>query len=1364
MFLSGANYILMGMTNLTRIASLGSIALIFLLLPLNKNFGQSLTCTDMVQVSVSPTISSCSATLSVSSLASGGIAPLNFFSAIRGVKLIPAVVSATEPYVTAYGNNTLTINNSTSILGKVLTVTITDASGNKCWSKVVLEDKSAPVITCTIPPFLMSCLDTISSAFPNPLHSGVPRAVGSDNCGIPEVILVSEVQSTQAGPICEKDSTIITRTYQAVDAFGNRSSTCQTVIKIGRPNIQLIDDLAAPDDTLKLSDLIPDKVFSCSLKDLEKHESADSTGKELLKFNKMLCGYQIKWTDSKLSNRAPCDYTYKILRDWIAICWCTGKVLNHQQVVKVIDNSPPPLDKIPSSVNLSANQKGTHPAFCSSTGKLPIFESIDTCSGPAEIKISTPLGLIENGGSLPQPGLTLGDHIVTVILTDKCGNQSFKNVTLVVKDDIAPVAVCQEFTIASLTNEGKVTVFANSFDAGSHDNCCLDKIKVKKIGQADSEFNDFVKYDCNDLPGPHKVILRAYDCNSPQLYNDCLVDLKLQDKLKPTISCPDKTITCDEYALNLREQLQGKTGEDAANLVLGIGGITPIISDNCTPTRVFGNYTNEIDKCYSGIIRLVWKAKDQSGNESDTCHTIVTSTYKRDILWHATNKKDSSDIVFPGNKTLDCLTDAANIDFGKVWINPARETCELIATTYCDVIFTAQVGDLAAVGACYKVVRTYQVVDWCTFGGEKDGVPIYIQQYLTNRASPIDLQVGFRSKDFAGSKNGNACTAESSHLAWQQTVYVFDNVAPVFTHGCSIDSVKIENDACTATVTLPKPTISDCSSVHLRTANSPLGEGFGPFTNVKPGTYAVTYIATDLCNNFTTCKTSVKVFDGKPPVAYCKNSLIIVLNDQGKATVSAKDFDFKSFDNCSSNLKFSFSSDTTFTTLNLECRHVGAINIEMWVTDEAGNKDFCQTLLFVQQHVASPCPRPRLAVAGKVSNENDGTIEGVTLKLSGSNEQSFLTSADGQFHFEELELGADYSVTPKKNSDYLNGVSTFDMVLISRHILGIQHLNSPYKIIAADVNKSGYVTTLDLVEIRKLILFVNSSFPSNDSWRFVEKDFVFTNPQNPFSSMFPEAINVNNIESEILDANFVAVKIGDVNGSAAVNLLHKPESRNTSGSFEISIEDRILTKGDFIEVPFHASISSIIGFQFALNFNPAALELVEVIPGVLKPESFGNKKIDNGELLTSWYRNTAESTLASELFTLKFKVKSNGPLKEFLSLNKKDFANEAYNSTLEFQAVQLNFISKDTHILSVSNSPNPFRNATSLRFTLPVESHVKITISDATGRIYRTVEKGFSRGLNEIYVRREDLGGSGIYTYFFQAGSQTQVGKLVLID
>jgi hypothetical protein len=56
----------------------------------------------------------------------------------------------------------------------------------------------------------------------------------------------------------------------------------------------------------------------------------------------------------------------------------------------------------------------------------------------------------------------------------------------------------------------------------------------------------------------------------------------------------------------------------------------------------------------------------------------------------------------------------------------------------------------------------------------------------------------------------------------------------------------------------------------------------------------------------------------------------------------------------------------------------------------------------------------------------------------------------GAYQFSNaIPLAGNYTVTPEKDDNPLNGVTTLDLALISKHILGIENLNSPYKIIAA---------------------------------------------------------------------------------------------------------------------------------------------------------------------------------------------------------------------------------------------------------------------------------------------------------------------------
>ena len=113
----------------------------------------------------------------------------------------------------------------------------------------------------------------------------------------------------------------------------------------------------------------------------------------------------------------------------------------------------------------------------------------------------------------------------------------------------------------------------------------------------------------------------------------------------------------------------------------------------------------------------------------------------------------------------------------------------------------------------------------------------------------------------------------------------------------------------------------------------------------------------------------------------------------------------------------------------------------------------------------------------------------------------------GFFAFQDVPQGDTVRLRPENNANWLNGVTTFDLVLISKHILGITPLSSPLKMIAADANRSNSITTFDIVQLRKVLLGILDTVPGNTSWRFIDSTFVFQDTLNPFSAPSGAAID-----------------------------------------------------------------------------------------------------------------------------------------------------------------------------------------------------------------------------------------------------------------
>lgn len=180
---------------------------------------------------------------------------------------------------------------------------------------------------------------------------------------------------------------------------------------------------------------------------------------------------------------------------------------------------------------------------------------------------------------------------------------------------------------------------------------------------------------------------------------------------------------------------------------------------------------------------------------------------------------------------------------------------------------------------------------------------------------------------------------------------------------------------------------------------------------------------------------------------------------------------------------------------------------------------FVFSLLFALVGMAQP-----FTVAGVIEASNGEAIGSMTIALlaaDGSVLNTQSVDCDGQYTFSGLESGVDYSLRlDKEESAVLNGVSTFDRVLISKHMLGTQLFTTPYQLAAADVDESGDISITDLMFIGSLIYALNLEIPGQN-WLF------FAEGNNQPATEFPITLT-----ADLLDFNFIGVKKADVNNSA----------------------------------------------------------------------------------------------------------------------------------------------------------------------------------------------------------------------------------------
>ncbi|MEI6410143.1 MAG: hypothetical protein WCR52_12210 [Bacteroidota bacterium] len=384
-----------------------------------------------------------------------------------------------------------------------------------------------------------------------------------------------------------------------------------------------------------------------------------------------------------------------------------------------------------------------------------------------------------------------------------------------------------------------------------------------------------------------------------------------------------------------------------------------------------------------------------------------------------------------------------------------------------------------------------------------------------------------------------------------------------------------------------------------------------------------------------------------------------------------------------------------------------------------------------------------------------------------------LTNTSGLYGFCSLCACPTYLLTPYKNDNPLNGVSTYDLVLISKHILGIEPLGSPYKMIAADANKSRSITTFDIVELRKLILGIYTALPSNTSWRFVDKNHSFPNQSNPFDDPeFPEKIDCAD-PTQLKPFNFVAIKVGDVNDTAVPNSM-KPADRPVT---TISWTSTAIKSSEILSVPVvYTGSESIEALQLGLRFDPAQYKLIGTAPGDLSSynaANFGLTSADKGEIRTLWFpfQNPDERIKPGTiLFYLNFKVLKGGADATLnLALDNDLLSNTAWQQDgREFSiaaAPPSERVAADNqkveNVLQVNVQPNPSSGAVSFIINAPQAMKARIVLFSASGARVLLHDVALLEGEQRVALSEVLNLPAGIYTWkVYGKGTEVQ-GQLV---
>jgi hypothetical protein len=1177
--------------------------------------------------------------------------------------------------------------------------------------------------------------------------------------------------------------------------------------------------------------------------------------------NNALCNLSAGYEDE-----APvkgCSDNYSFRRTWTVYDWCRpGTTVIYHQLIQVGDYTAPVLD-------LSSLTTSTAFSASNCSGSVVIRRGIatDQCSNAViDIKVYDgdleQIAYSEGTAALELSGLSEGTYMVEWIAKDGCGNASSATASFTITDNISPSCVIDDVRTITLTDfqvggnttnpsaRGEAYLTADRLDEGSWDNCHEVSVQVRRMTATGmTAWGDVVRFTCEDEGKGVLVEMIARAGNDSTI---CWTNVKVEDKTIP--ECREigtVTMVCTDLPVG--------------DLSAGSSVWDQFFADSITVTKTSvrqlcniefdANISTEvnIDQCGYGWVNRyyrVYRTIDEK-EFADTCRMSVVFSEDHDY-W----------ITFPGDEQVSCSS--------------LKEEKVKFQEGGCDLITISQKDDRyeATADECYKVLRTYRVINWCEYdGGEvaykverrdwnRDGVMgdattvnvkyrqgvrhIYRDYTHGGRLDTLNrvgeqtstgvmvywesaLPVNYSAVTTTLINNGTvvnrrnyvgvhptpvvATQAEDylpqGFFEYTQHMKVYDDVAPeleVMTEELNFASYSndLEN-GCPGAVSIVVRISDDCTSeasalvvrdVLLDAGN----DGVGSVTYVTKkydassyqgttlyqttfsdglltisssglpkGTHKFTVVASDGCGNVNTEDIVFSVEDKKGPAPVCIEGFVAELMPTGldgtgrMATVNAVDFVVNNpIDDCSgevnsfritranSSLSAVLAATDLGASLNLTCTDKGQIRVAVVATDAVGNTDYCVTTITVQDNV-HPCGGSA-AIAGLIATEENSVVSGVEVSLNGST--SKITAMDGGYFFTGLTLGGDYSIVPKKDMDYLNGVSTYDLVLIQKHILDLQPLNSPYKLIAADVNNSGTISTMDLIQLRRVILALDNGFANNTSWRFVPVSYTFPNAMNPWSVTFPEVLNINNLNGEV-SGDFVAIKVGDVNNSAIMDV--QPRS---NGVYSMHTQEYKMKKGNEYEIEIRSK-EIVEGIQGGLRLE--GVRIVEVIPGLIPSDHIGMRYAQEGEVMIS-HTSQGETGL---LFTIKVVAKEDRKVSEVLRFTERHLVNEAYNEQGEVMGLSIEFgqgVYAGAGFELLQNSPNPFNGQTQIGFSLPESGRATLKISDVTGRVLKVIAGEYGKGSHTLNVDRKELGSAGVMYYTLTFGEYTATKKMITIE
>ena len=819
------------------------------------DYGNTTTCSFNVTVNdaINPVIAGCPSNIIISANASCQ-AIVNWTAPTASDNCAAVALTTTQNPGTVFNLGTTPV-----------TYTATDAAGNisTCSFNVTVQDNTNPVIT-GCPSNITVSADASCQATVNWTAPTV-----SDNCGG----TLTLTSTKNPGTIFTAGTTVVT--YTATDAVGNTSTCSFNVI--------------VQDNTNPLISGCPSNIT------VSANASCQATVNWTAPTVSDNCGGTLTLTTTKnpgtLFNLGTTLVTYTATD-------AAGNTSACSFNVTVQDNTNPVITGCPSNITVSAN------ASCQATVNWTVPTVTDNCGGTLTLTATKNPGTIFN----------LGTTIVTYTAADAAGNTSTCSFNVIVQDNTNPViAGCPSNITVSANAACQATV--NWTAPTVSDNCggTLTLTSTKNPGTVFNLGTTVVTYTASDAVGN---------------ISTCSFNVLVQDNTNPVITGCPSTITVNA------------NGSCQAN----VNWIAPIASDNCTSVTL--TTTKNPGTVFNlGTTVVTYTATDAALNTSTCSFNVVVldntipvitgcpsnitvsanASCNATVNWTAPSASDNCG----GTPTLTTTKNPGTVfNLGTTVVTyTATDAAGNFSTCSFNVIVQDNTGPLitgcpsnitvSANGTCQATVSwtAPTISDNCA--GGLSLTPTKLPGTVFNLGTTV---VTYTATDAAG--NTSTCSFN---------VLVRDDTNPTIT-GCPSDITVTADVTCHAVVSWTLPAVSDnCNGANISST-------VNPGTPFDIGTTVVTYTATDVSGNISTCSFNVIVQDNTSPVITgCPSNITISANASCQATVNWTAPTVS--DNCGAILTPTKNPGAIFA--------IGTTVVTYTATDVAGNASTCSFSVIV---------------------------------------------------------------------------------------------------------------------------------------------------------------------------------------------------------------------------------------------------------------------------------------------------------------------------------------------------------------------------------------------------------------------------------